>query len=128
MTTDYDPDDYSCIRCHVSLHVPDEMDPLEPDVRFCPSCAIDEIERLRAIVDRLPRTADGVPVVPTRDQVYGGEKRTINRRAFFSCLHNWNTLPACENATAEEQAFPVPVSKCYSTHEAAERARKGVTG
>jgi hypothetical protein len=48
-------EDYSCRKCHVSMFVPDGMDPLEEDVRFCGSCAIDEIERLREIVARFPK-------------------------------------------------------------------------
>jgi len=28
------------------MHVPDGMEPLDEDVRFCHSCAIEEIERL----------------------------------------------------------------------------------
>ena len=40
-------EDYSCRSCGAALFVPDGEDPLEEDVRFCGSCAIDEIERLR---------------------------------------------------------------------------------
>ena len=40
------PDDYECRRCYGSMYVPDGMDPLEPDVRFCDQCAIAEIETL----------------------------------------------------------------------------------
>lgn len=32
--------------------------------------AADEIERLQAIVERLPKTADGMPVVPDVDKVF----------------------------------------------------------
>lgn len=46
-------DDYTCRKCHQSMYVPDGMDPLEESVRFCESCAIDEIERLQADVERL---------------------------------------------------------------------------
>ena len=40
------PDDYLCRKCGQSMYVPDGMDPLEENVRFCESCAIQEIERL----------------------------------------------------------------------------------
>ena len=50
---EHDPEDYSCLRCHASLYVPDGMDPLEEDVRYCGSCAICEIERLRAEIREL---------------------------------------------------------------------------
>lgn len=83
-----------------------------------------EIERLREIVDRLPKTADGVLVVPTIDRVYGGETSITERRVFCSMLGNWNTLPIDKHAPSEDRAFPVPVSECYSTREAAEKARK----
>ena len=42
------PDDYECRTCHVSMYVPNGLDPLDEDVRYCDSCAADEIERLRA--------------------------------------------------------------------------------
>ena len=44
------PEDYTCRKCGQSMSVPDGMDPLEEGVRFCESCAYDEIERLTAIV------------------------------------------------------------------------------
>jgi uncharacterized coiled-coil DUF342 family protein len=40
-------DDYSCRTCGAAMFVPDGEDPLEAEVRFCGSCAIDEIKRLR---------------------------------------------------------------------------------
>jgi hypothetical protein len=43
------PEDYEFRKCHQSMCVPDGMDPLDEDVRFCESCAIDEIERLGLI-------------------------------------------------------------------------------
>lgn len=42
------PDDYDCLSCNRSLYVTDELDPLDEDVRYCDSCAADEIRRLRA--------------------------------------------------------------------------------
>lgn len=44
------PEDYECRKCHQGMYVPDGMDPLDEDVRFCEACAIDEIERLGLIV------------------------------------------------------------------------------
>lgn len=43
------PENYECRTCHCGLHVSDGMDPLDPDVRFCHGCAIDEIERLHSL-------------------------------------------------------------------------------
>lgn len=37
------PEDYACRNCHRSIYVPDGMDSLEPEVRFCHSCAIEEL-------------------------------------------------------------------------------------
>ena len=52
------PDDYECRTCHVSMYVPGGMDPLDEDVRYCDSCAADEIERLRTENARLTRELD----------------------------------------------------------------------
>ena len=61
------PEDYSCVRCHGSMYVPDGMDSLEPDVRYCGPCAICEIERLRDEIRELRKSlADeiaGDPIV-----------------------------------------------------------------
>lgn len=42
-------DDYECRTCHCLLDIPEGMDELDEDVRFCGPCAIDEIERLRTL-------------------------------------------------------------------------------
>ena len=60
------PDDYECKKCHASMYVPDGMDPLEDNVRFCTDCAYTEIERLQKDADRLRWLAgcdDGSPVI-----------------------------------------------------------------
>ena len=43
------------------MGVPDRCEHGEYEDRECPQC---ELKRLRAIVDNLPKTADGVPVTP----------------------------------------------------------------
>lgn len=51
-TTDSgDDESYECRSCHCAMCVPDGLEPLELDVRYCPSCAVEEIERLRSITD-----------------------------------------------------------------------------
>ena len=92
-----------------------------------------EITRLRAIVDKLPKTADGVPVVPGADKVYriaagdefdnpretkNGVEISMNWRGwvatFFSDLRRFGDTYLC----GEDP------SKCFSTREAAEKAKE----
>lgn len=86
-----------------------------------------EIERLRAIVDRLPKTADGVPVyvgdivfVPYGDGMYG---RGIVDCRFHSEAYWYATIHPTMNRIPVEMA--VCIDYCYSTREAAERAAEG---
>lgn len=73
-----------------------------------------EIERLQAIVDRLPKTADGVPIVP-------GDVLHFMDVSMQTVLC-WQ-LP--ENPRGDEIAVAncCPFSGTYSTREAAEQAR-----
>jgi hypothetical protein len=69
-------------------------------------------ERLRAIVDRLPKTADGH--VPTEEQPlyhpkHGGGK------ALFTCWLD----------ESGDVQLAVPIDECYSTSEAAKKAAEG---
>lgn len=71
-----------------------------------------EIERLRAIVERLPKTADGVPVTPGMAYWFEymdtpGEFGQLHASEIYNCNGDvvFNTY-------------------CYSTREAAEAARK----
>ena len=78
--------------------------------------ACDEIERLRAIVDKLPKTADGVPVLPGMtlwDSVW------INKPFVVHSL-----LVFCPEAARSEWTTndgEVDPGQCYSTREAAEK-------
>jgi hypothetical protein len=70
-----------------------------------------ERDRLAEIVAKLPKTANGVPVVPGMDlwgwiERYDGTPGAVHQQ-------NWMT------AKAEE------IAKCYSTREAAEAAQRG---
>jgi len=91
--------------------------------------AADEIERLRAIVDKLPKTADGVPVVPGMDvwlnsctELLGSKQdRTTTRQA-------WRVTSVCTGGVitivlpvTELKAF-IYADDCYSTLEAAKAA------
>jgi hypothetical protein len=69
-----------------------------------------EIERLRAIVDRLPKTKDGVPIIPCVDSVWhpdftGSGTAKECGRAYWAC-------------------YMRKIDECYSTREAAEAARR----
>jgi len=81
------------------------------DAIDCPHClrvmlenTAVEIERLRAVVDKLPRTADGVPVVPGLDTVW----ITWSEEA-KQTLCTWRLMHLRGH-------------RCYSTREAAEAA------
>lgn len=145
-------DDYLCRSCHCAMHVPDGLDPLEPGVRYCPSCAADEIERLRAeldearisevrtdylesvglvsrwaagnpnladrvravvaIVDRLPKFRDGVVAEPGMNGVarHGSGWKKV-------------TVQHYEMVAYDVDMMLTRVSECYSSREAAEKAR-----
>lgn len=68
--------------------------------------AIAEIEQLRAIVDRLPKTADGVPVV-------GGME--VWRARADAVIHRFVMITDVDTEGSD------PVTLCYSTREAAQK-------
>jgi len=41
-------DDYTCRTCHATISLIDGCEIPEPELWYCESCALDEIERLRA--------------------------------------------------------------------------------
>ena len=97
-------------------------------------CAVsrnDEIDRLQAIVDRLPKTADGVPIVP-HDQptVWVFTKRTGLYRPgepaqwWDMIVHSYEDGKLVGFVGGSHMAKIDP-SECYSTKEAAEAAGGG---
>jgi len=85
----------------------------------------DEIDRLQAIVDRLPKTADGVPVTPGMivwiwSKVETPKPSPIREKRLLYSYHDW-----CDVQTGYVSATrkSVPLCSVYSTHEAAEKAR-----
>ena len=102
---------HNCSRCGAEMRPYDEViDQPQP----CRKCLNEDIERLQAIVDKLSKTADGVPVVPGMDV--------------------W--LPGYPKYPGEVEADAYGVNPCvdwpeklyhpcklYSTREAAEVAR-----
>lgn len=72
-----------------------------------------EITRLRAIVDKLPKTADGVPVVPGEDMVW-----VYGRQMMMD-------VETQDNREAEHRFVLVSqVCGCWSSREAAENAKE----
>ena len=71
-----------------------------------------EIERLRAIVDKLPKTADGVTVVPDIDDVWESPGEGMNKATRLSVLFHGQFHSGIRNN----------IHQLYSTREAAEAA------
>ena len=85
-----------------------------------------EVERLEAIVRRIPLTADGVPVVPG-DVVWG--KIGLSAREGVVVWHSGKSADGLScfscgtGPQATEHTGYRSIDKCYSTREAAEKAR-----
>jgi len=78
----------------------------------------EENNRLKAIVDKLPKTADGVTIVPGMD-LWQLETRNAGK--------TWNIVFHKIKGVLWPEIFPFPgglPSRCYSTHEAADAALK----
>jgi len=108
----------------------------------CPQCcsinteraarekADEENNRLRALVDRLPKTADGVPLVPGMTVFIPHphpsnlitEREILAPYGTLACLTKEPAHSGCCESTTHRQA-----RECYSTREAAEAART-ITG
>ena len=81
---------------------------------------LEELEQLRAIVARLPRTADGVPVVPGRDTVWNWLPRGLHSKcSWVECAVE---IRQPYNEAMYDYVDISEVGKCYSTREAAEAA------
>jgi len=81
---------------------------------------LEELERLRAIVAKLPRTADGVPVVPGRDTVWNWLPRGLHSKcSWVECAVE---IRQPYNEAMYDYVDISEVGKCYSTREAAEAA------
>jgi hypothetical protein len=85
----------------------------------------ERVGELEAIVDRLPRTADGVPVTPG-DMIFmpaSGDAIEVARFRNNGCypIYIRGKSGELEPATL---SVPVKVEECYSTRSAAEAAMK----
>lgn len=100
-----------------------------------------EVSRLTGIVDRLPKTADGVTVLPhdTVFDVYGDSLMVLHITE-GCCQDDWlqkyPNMPipeyvafwskVCHSIDGDDwEGGVLALSDCYSTHEAAEAARGG---
>ena len=75
-----------------------------------------ELERLRAIVDKLPRTADGVPVVPGMEVYYPIRSGTRQGEILQQWVNDSLDVTPCRSTNR------VAIYSWYSTREAAEAA------
>ena len=79
-----------------------------------------EIERLREIVDRLPKTADGVPVTPGMNLYAPNVDYDFGALAIVSD----SDRPQIECRDVRGVEFGMCASLCYSTREAAEAEKE----
>jgi hypothetical protein len=93
------------------MYVPDGLDPLEEDIRFCSDCVYDEIERLTEIVDRLPKDALGNAIL------IGDTRYTIDGKQ----ITIWRI--GLEYVTSE-CGFKYEPDALYPTCDEAEKARE----
>lgn len=118
MSDDREP--VECCKCHQSMSLDDGCEWGDSERLYCWGCAHDEIERLRAIVDRVQKDADGNPILPgdvgfaLRFPALGGKPHIIQMRVDaieIACIRSW------KDGTARPENF-------YRSREAAEKARK----
>ena len=80
-----------------------------------------EIEWLRAIVDKLPKTSDGIPVVPGGDDVWLNDPKRGPRCCAVVGIHWRDGKPSTVDLTFHgHPSGPWDNGKLYSTRESAE--------
>jgi len=79
----------------------------------CVRWLLGKYKEAQAIVEKLPKTADGVPVTP-KQTIYFTFGATLCEATSFMEL-GW---------PVHQLYSPTSISRCYSTREAAEQARK----
>jgi hypothetical protein len=77
-----------------------------------------DLERLRRMVEKLPRTADGVPVVPGMEFWENSSGRDP------TSWHAWRFGRVSGILVVDTLVEPLPLFKVYSTLDAAEAASK----
>ena len=103
--TDQDPKRY---RKDVELHQAWRMGRISPTFA---NEIYDRIAELEAIVEKLPKTADGVAVVPEETVWFRGMGLTVR---WHHSLQRWAGV---------QGSWCPDISSCYSTREAAEAAK-----
>ena len=92
-----------------------------------PTCrdAADELRRLGAIVDRLPKTADGVPIAIGDRVYYRFPSGHVDERPGASVAWLWGDGKYCTMYWDGGYERGAEMSRCYSSLEAAEAAASG---
>lgn len=80
-----------------------------------------KIERLRAIIDRLPKTADGVPITLSQTVFTLRSDGVIRNRRVVEITDAWIGVQVGALVGTRGSAMPGII---YSTREAAEKARQ----
>lgn len=87
-----------------------------------------EVERLRAIVDRLPKTADLVPVIPCQDDVWHTDhgQMHVSGPCGRDCwtFNSPKRLKETEMYRTNGSVRGIKAQDCYSTRAAAESAAR----
>jgi hypothetical protein len=92
---------------------------------MCWSCLYTKNERLQKIVDRLPKTADGIPIVLCETELWWLPPSYISTTPFFlgKCFCITYGYAMTQAYVMCEQGCQQLLSECYSTPEAAEKAK-----
>jgi len=92
----------------------------------------DEIERLRAIVAKLPKTKDGVPVVPgMMVWLRPGTELMVSVQDHTTTLQDWKVLHVATGGTlgivlqGTDLSATIYAEDCHGTRKAAEAAEGG---
>ena len=102
-----------------------ERDALQAELKLRRIQVADVTEQrdaLQAVVDKMPKTADGVPVIPNRDWVYSPSGRHLKVLTDTHGAEPIYYVPEAMNFGGVWR--DLVVSDCYSTKSAAEAAMK----
>ena len=110
----------------INRHFAEHVEFTDKIIADCKQEVCSRVKRLRFIVDKLPKTADGVSVVPYKDNVWCEHEGVIvqSKDILWAELH-WMTKSNEKRWWARFPAdgFYKVVELCYSTQEAVEAAK-----